>query len=80
MGNLSEFDSQVLYKVGEDAISDAFGRAADASDSAQVVLIFPTLREEQLSGINAYIQEDIDIPDECSMIDMHILYHINMYS
>jgi len=38
----------VLYKVGEDAISDAFGRAADASDSAQVVLIFPTLREEYL--------------------------------
>jgi len=36
----------VLYKVGEDAISDAFGRAADASDSAQVVLIFPTLQEE----------------------------------
>mmetsp|Transcript_53099 Transcript_53099/g.153156 ORF Transcript_53099/g.153156 Transcript_53099/m.153156 type:complete len:840 (+) Transcript_53099:69-2588(+) len=36
----------VLYKVGEDAISDAFARAADASDSAQVVLIFPTLAEE----------------------------------
>jgi predicted esterase len=36
----------VLYKVGEDAISDAFSRAADASDNAQVVLIFPTLQEE----------------------------------
>merc|ERR1712187_585133 len=36
----------VLYKVGEDAISDAFSRAADASDSTQVVLIFPTLQEE----------------------------------
>merc|ERR1711994_935695 len=36
----------VLYKVGEDAISDAFSRATDASDSAQVVLIFPTLQEE----------------------------------
>jgi len=36
----------VLYKVGEDAISDAFTRATDASDSSQVVLIFPTLREE----------------------------------
>jgi predicted esterase len=36
----------VLYKVGEDAISDAFSRAADASDNAQVVLIFPTLNEE----------------------------------
>merc|ERR1712066_1160460 len=36
----------VLYKVGEDAISDAFSRAADASDSSQVVLIFPTLAEE----------------------------------
>merc|ERR1712187_630582 len=36
----------VLYKIGEDAISDAFSRAADASDSAQVVLIFPTLQEE----------------------------------
>jgi hypothetical protein len=42
------FCDEVLYKVGEDAISDAFGRAADASDSAQVVLIFPTLREEYL--------------------------------
>lgn len=36
----------VLYKVGEDAISDAFTRAADASDSQQVVLIFPSLQEE----------------------------------
>merc|ERR1711972_380660 len=36
----------VLYKVGEDAISDAFSRAADASDNTQVVLIFPTLQEE----------------------------------
>jgi predicted esterase len=36
----------VLYKVGEDAISDAFTKAADASDSAQVVLIFPSLQEE----------------------------------
>merc|ERR1712045_11064 len=36
----------VLYKVGEDAISDAFSRAADASDSTQVVLMFPTLQEE----------------------------------
>merc|ERR1712187_901889 len=36
----------VLYKVGEDAISDAFSRAADASDNTQVVLIFTTLQEE----------------------------------
>jgi predicted esterase len=36
----------VLYKVGEDAITDAFNRSADASDSSQVVLIFPTLQEE----------------------------------
>jgi len=36
----------VLYKVGEDAISDAFGRAADHADNIQVVLIFPTLQEE----------------------------------
>merc|ERR1712187_145202 len=36
----------VLYKVGEDAISDAFSRAVDASDNTQVVLIFPTLQEE----------------------------------
>jgi len=40
----------VLYKVGEDAISDAFSRAADASDSTQVVLIFPTLQEELASS------------------------------
>merc|ERR1719310_1383357 len=36
----------VLYKVGEDAITDAFARAADPSDNAQVVLLFPTLQEE----------------------------------
>merc|ERR1719353_2289690 len=36
----------VLYEVGEDAITDAFSRAADASDSAQVVLVFPSLAEE----------------------------------
>lgn len=46
----------VLYKVGEDAISDAFARAADASDSAQVVLIFPTLQEE--------LQNNPDTSDE----------------
>jgi len=40
----------VLYKVGEDAISDAFARAADASDSAQVVLIFPSLDEERANA------------------------------
>merc|ERR1719197_545207 len=36
----------VLYKIGEDAVTDAFSRAADASDSAQVVLLFPSLKEE----------------------------------
>eukprot|EP00405_Crypthecodinium_cohnii_P023464 CAMPEP_0206468502 /NCGR_PEP_ID=MMETSP0324_2-20121206/29668_1 /ASSEMBLY_ACC=CAM_ASM_000836 /TAXON_ID=2866 /ORGANISM="Crypthecodinium cohnii, Strain Seligo" /LENGTH=839 /DNA_ID=CAMNT_0053941973 /DNA_START=56 /DNA_END=2575 /DNA_ORIENTATION=+ len=36
----------VLYKVGEDPIGDAFSRAADPTDSSQVVLIFPTLAEE----------------------------------
>jgi len=36
----------VLYKVGEDAISEAFSRGSDLTDSAQVVLIFPTLEEE----------------------------------
>ncbi|CAJ1343670.1 unnamed protein product [Effrenium voratum] len=36
----------VIYKVGEDAISDAFSRAADAADNTQVVLSFPTLQEE----------------------------------
>jgi len=40
----------ILYKVGEDAISDAFARAGDASDSPQVVLIFPTLQEELLTS------------------------------
>jgi NADPH:quinone reductase-like Zn-dependent oxidoreductase/predicted esterase len=39
----------VLYKVGEDAVTDAFSRAQDAADGSQVVLIFPTLQEE-LSG------------------------------
>mmetsp|Transcript_63072 Transcript_63072/g.137031 ORF Transcript_63072/g.137031 Transcript_63072/m.137031 type:complete len:837 (-) Transcript_63072:294-2804(-) len=36
----------VLYKVGQDPIAEAFSRAADAADSAQVVLTFPTLQEE----------------------------------
>lgn len=44
----------VLYKVGEDAISDAFSRSSDASDSAQVVLIFPTLQEETQNVGNNY--------------------------
>jgi len=47
----------VLYKVGEDAISDAFGRAADASDSAQVVLLFPTLQEELQTASEEQRQE-----------------------
>lgn len=47
----------VLYKVGEDAISDAFSRAEDASDSSQVVLIFPSLREELAMGTPAEGQD-----------------------
>merc|ERR1712125_82898 len=47
----------VLYKVGEDAISDAFTRAADSSDSAQVVLIFPTLQEELQNSSEGERQE-----------------------
>merc|ERR1712060_757970 len=47
----------VLYKVGEDAISDAFSRAADASDSMQVVLIFPTLQEELQNSTEDQRQE-----------------------
>merc|ERR1711967_225317 len=47
----------VLYKVGEDAIIDAFARAADASDTAQVVLLFPTLQEELQSSFEEQRQE-----------------------
>merc|ERR1712045_1027719 len=47
----------VLYKVGEDAISDAFSRAADASDSMQVALIFPTLQEELQNATEEQRQE-----------------------
>merc|ERR1712100_836370 len=47
----------VLYKVGEDAITDAFARAADAADSAQVVLLFPTLQEELQSNFEEQRQE-----------------------
>merc|ERR550525_399975 len=47
----------VLYKVGEDAISDAFSRAADAADSTQVVLIFPTLQEELQASTEEQRQE-----------------------
>jgi len=47
----------VLYKVGEDAISDAFARAADASDSSQVVLLFPTLQEELQSATEDQLQD-----------------------
>merc|ERR1712187_617709 len=47
----------VLYKVGEDAISDAFSRAADASDNMQVVLIFPTLQEELQNSTEEQRQE-----------------------
>lgn len=47
----------VLYKVGEDAVSDAFSRAADPSDSSQVVLIFPTLDEEVAASTEEARQE-----------------------
>jgi predicted esterase len=47
----------VLYKVGEDAISDAFSRAADSSDNTQVVLIFPTLQEELKNSTEEQRQE-----------------------
>lgn len=30
----------VMFKVGEDAISEAFSRAADAADNAQAGLLF----------------------------------------
>jgi NADPH:quinone reductase-like Zn-dependent oxidoreductase/predicted esterase len=55
----------VLYKVGEDAISDAFSRAADASDSAQVVLIFPTLKEElQNEGETRHSSQPMGVSDK----------------
>lgn len=47
----------VLYKVGEDAITDAFSRAADAAESTQVVLIFPTLQEELQASTEEQRQE-----------------------
>lgn len=47
----------VLYKVGEDAVSDAFSRAADASDNSQVVLVFPTLQEEMRNATEEQRQE-----------------------
>lgn len=47
----------VLYKVGDDAITDAFARAGDASDAAQVVLLFPTLQEELQSNYEELKQE-----------------------
>mmetsp|Transcript_115359 Transcript_115359/g.229980 ORF Transcript_115359/g.229980 Transcript_115359/m.229980 type:complete len:835 (-) Transcript_115359:267-2771(-) len=40
----------VLYKVGEDSMSDAFAHASDPGDSNQIVLIFPTLQEELRSS------------------------------
>mmetsp|Transcript_30008 Transcript_30008/g.68125 ORF Transcript_30008/g.68125 Transcript_30008/m.68125 type:complete len:836 (-) Transcript_30008:354-2861(-) len=55
-GNKFQLET-VLYKVGEDAISDAFSRAADASDSPQVVLIFPTLAEEFQTSTEEQKQE-----------------------
>jgi len=55
-GNKFTVDS-VLYKVGEDAISDAFSRAADAADNTQVVLIFPTLAEELMHSSEEQRQE-----------------------
>jgi len=47
----------VLYKVGEDSISDAFTRAGDHSDNAQVVLCFPTLQEELQQSTEEQRQE-----------------------
>jgi NADPH:quinone reductase-like Zn-dependent oxidoreductase len=47
----------VLYKVGEDAITDAFARASDSHDNAQVVLLLPTLQEELLSNFEETKQE-----------------------
>lgn len=47
----------VLYKIGEDAVTDAFSRAADASDSAQVVLLFPSLKEELAMGTPSDAQD-----------------------
>jgi len=39
-----------LYKVGEDPVAEAFSRTADAAESTQIVLIFPSLAEELEKG------------------------------
>jgi len=43
----------ILFKVGEDDILDAFKKQTDITDTTQVVLIFPTLQEEERSGAGA---------------------------
>mmetsp|Transcript_9994 Transcript_9994/g.22367 ORF Transcript_9994/g.22367 Transcript_9994/m.22367 type:complete len:844 (-) Transcript_9994:86-2617(-) len=40
----------LLFKVGEDSITDAFKKHMDAANGSQVVLIFPTLQEEAAAG------------------------------
>jgi len=47
----------VLYKVGEDAMTDAFSSAADPTVHEQVVLIFPTLQEELQASTEELRQE-----------------------
>jgi len=48
----------MLFKVGEDAILDAFQKQMDTVDTTQVVLIFPTLQEEaKTSGAGSFKPE-----------------------
>mmetsp|Transcript_11857 Transcript_11857/g.26990 ORF Transcript_11857/g.26990 Transcript_11857/m.26990 type:complete len:830 (+) Transcript_11857:103-2592(+) len=37
----------VMYKVGEDSVADACNRAGDPTSLEQVVLIYPTIKEEE---------------------------------
>jgi len=54
----------VLYKVGEDAITDAFQRADDHTESTQVVLIFPTLEEERMNSHEMQRQEQEKLEEQ----------------
>jgi len=51
------FDT-VMYKVGEDSEVDACSRAADPTEMSQVIIIFPTLLEEEKFAAEEKVKEE----------------------
>ena len=77
----------VMYKVGEDAISDAFSRAADAADNTQVPTFQSPIQVVQpfnprcfsvlLGEPNMDVEGNMDVEHSCVLFVGRIIFYFH---